>query len=167
MIRAVGLAYAMQHRKVNEQMRRGRTVSRQPEPPRGWTARTQQSGGRSRTHWPLIERDQLGAPASCECAAARRSLGKPHHAHDTVRSLQPHRASLRSSLSGGARAIIRRTSGLSDAALTLKVLSPEYAELVRSTPPLSMGCGQPSINRRHVLEPVSGRWSWVRVFDLL
>ena len=25
-------------------------------------------------------------------------------------------------------------------------------------------CGQPSIERWHVLEPVSGRWSWMRVF---
>ncbi len=25
-------------------------------------------------------------------------------------------------------------------------------------------CGQPSVERWHVLEPVSERWSWVRVF---
>ena len=25
-------------------------------------------------------------------------------------------------------------------------------------------CGQPTIERWHVLEPVSGRWSWFRVF---
>ena len=26
-------------------------------------------------------------------------------------------------------------------------------------------CGQPSIERWQVLEPVSGRWSWMRVFS--
>ena len=26
-------------------------------------------------------------------------------------------------------------------------------------------CGQPSTARLHVLEPVSGRWSWIRVFE--
>jgi hypothetical protein len=25
-------------------------------------------------------------------------------------------------------------------------------------------CGQPSTERLHVLEPVSGRWTWIRVF---
>jgi hypothetical protein len=26
-------------------------------------------------------------------------------------------------------------------------------------------CGQPSIERWHVFEPISGRWSWIRVFS--
>jgi hypothetical protein len=38
-------------------------------------------------------------------------------------------------------------------------------ELVQIDSASEHACGQPSINRWHVLEPVSGRWSWVRVFD--
>jgi len=38
-------------------------------------------------------------------------------------------------------------------------------ELVQIDSAVEHACGQPSINRWHVLEPVSGRWSWMRVFD--
>jgi hypothetical protein len=37
-------------------------------------------------------------------------------------------------------------------------------ELVQIDSPSEHACGQPSIERLHVLEPVSMRWSWVRVF---
>ena len=37
-------------------------------------------------------------------------------------------------------------------------------ELVQIDSLTEHGCGQPSIERWHVLEPVSGRWSWMRVF---
>jgi len=37
-------------------------------------------------------------------------------------------------------------------------------ELVQIDSPSEHACGQPSIERLHVLEPVSGRWSWVRLF---
>jgi hypothetical protein len=37
-------------------------------------------------------------------------------------------------------------------------------ELVQIDSTIEHTCGQPSIERWQVLEPVSGRWSWVRVF---
>jgi hypothetical protein len=37
-------------------------------------------------------------------------------------------------------------------------------ELVQIDSASEHACGQPSIERWHVLEPVSGRWSWVRLF---
>jgi hypothetical protein len=37
-------------------------------------------------------------------------------------------------------------------------------ELVQIDSHTEHACGQPSIERWHVLEPVSGRWSWMRVF---
>ncbi|MBV9323403.1 MAG: hypothetical protein JO352_06410 [Chloroflexi bacterium] len=37
-------------------------------------------------------------------------------------------------------------------------------ELVQIDSLTEHGCGQPSIERWQVLEPVSGRWSWIRVF---
>jgi hypothetical protein len=37
-------------------------------------------------------------------------------------------------------------------------------ELVQIDTLTDHACGQPTIERWHVLEPVSGRWSWMRVF---
>jgi len=37
-------------------------------------------------------------------------------------------------------------------------------ELVQIDSSNEHACGQPSTEGWHVLEPVSGRWSWVRVF---
>jgi hypothetical protein len=37
-------------------------------------------------------------------------------------------------------------------------------EFVQINSPSEHACAQPSIERWQVLEPVSGRWSWVRVF---
>jgi hypothetical protein len=37
-------------------------------------------------------------------------------------------------------------------------------ELVQIDSLTEHGCGQPSIERWQVLEPVSGRWSWMRVY---
>jgi len=37
-------------------------------------------------------------------------------------------------------------------------------ELVQIDSISEHACGQPSIERWHVFEPVSGRWSWIRVF---
>jgi len=37
-------------------------------------------------------------------------------------------------------------------------------ELVQIDSLTEHACGQPTIERWHVLEPVSGRWSWMRVF---
>jgi hypothetical protein len=37
-------------------------------------------------------------------------------------------------------------------------------ELVQIDSPSEHACGQPSSERLQVLEPVSGRWSWMRVF---
>jgi hypothetical protein len=37
-------------------------------------------------------------------------------------------------------------------------------ELVQIESLSEHACGQPTIERWHVLEPVSGRWSWFRVF---
>ena len=41
---------------------------------------------------------------------------------------------------------------------------PHMRELVLTDSLSEHACGQPSIERSHVLEPVSGRWSWMRVF---
>jgi hypothetical protein len=38
-------------------------------------------------------------------------------------------------------------------------------ELVQIDSSAEHACGQPSIERWQVLEPVSGRWSWMRVFS--
>jgi hypothetical protein len=38
-------------------------------------------------------------------------------------------------------------------------------ELVQIDSPSEHACGQPSIERWQVLEPVTGRWSWMRVFS--
>jgi hypothetical protein len=37
-------------------------------------------------------------------------------------------------------------------------------ELVQIDSLAEHACGKPSIERWYVLEPVSGRWSWLRVF---
>lgn len=37
-------------------------------------------------------------------------------------------------------------------------------ELVQIGSVTEHACGQPTIERWNVLEPVSGRWSWMRVF---
>lgn len=37
-------------------------------------------------------------------------------------------------------------------------------ELVQIDAIAEHACGQPSIDRWEVLEPISGRWSWMRVF---
>lgn len=37
-------------------------------------------------------------------------------------------------------------------------------ELVQIESVSEHGCGQPTIERWEVLEPISGRWSWMRVF---
>jgi hypothetical protein len=37
-------------------------------------------------------------------------------------------------------------------------------ELVQIDSASEHACGQPTIDRWEVLEPVSGRWSWMRVF---
>src|SRR5579859_2236543 len=37
-------------------------------------------------------------------------------------------------------------------------------ELTEIDSPTEHACGQPATERLHVLEPVSGRWSWIRVF---
>jgi hypothetical protein len=37
-------------------------------------------------------------------------------------------------------------------------------ELVQIDSVSDHACGQPSIDRWEVFEPVSGRWSWMRVF---
>ena len=37
-------------------------------------------------------------------------------------------------------------------------------ELVQIDSVSEHGCEQPSIDRWKVLEPISGRWSWMRVF---
>jgi hypothetical protein len=38
-------------------------------------------------------------------------------------------------------------------------------ELIQIESPSEHACGQPSIERRQVLEPISGRWSWMTVFS--
>jgi len=37
-------------------------------------------------------------------------------------------------------------------------------ELVQIDSPSEHACGRPSTERLQVLEPVSGRWSWMRVY---
>ena len=44
------------------------------------------------------------------------------------------------------------------------LVTDSMRELVQIDSLTDHACGQPSIERWHVLEPVSGRWSWMRVF---
>jgi hypothetical protein len=37
-------------------------------------------------------------------------------------------------------------------------------ELIEIDSPAEHACGQPTIQRWEVLEPIAGRWSWVTVF---
>ena len=58
---------------------------------------------------------------------------------------------------------------LSAAAESVKTSSPKgettsMREFVQIDSASDHTCGQPSVERWHVLEPVSERWSWVRVF---
>src|SRR4030088_244854 len=51
-----------------------------------------------------------------------------------------------------------------DATSSAKGPTSSMRELVQIDSPSEHACGQPSTERLHVLEPVSGRWSWIRVF---
>ena len=100
-------------------------------------------------------------------------------AHDALPPLQPTKHRLtspskpnakprvagRSSLEADRELLSASTSTLlSDTASSAKGQTTSMRELVQIDSPSEHACGQPSIERLHVLEPVSMRWSWVRVF---
>ena len=43
--------------------------------------------------------------------------------------------------------------------------STSMRELTEIEAPSEHACGQPAIRRQEVLEPVSGRWAWMTVFE--
>ena len=75
------------------------------------------------------------------------------------------RVARRSSLEADRELLSASTSTLlSDTASSAKGQTTSMRELVQIDSPSEHACGQPSIERLHVLEPVSMRWSWARVF---
>ena len=96
-------------------------------------------------------------------------------ADDAVRALQSTErrlkrtrsrvaASERSSRKAKRELLSASTSGLTDEAPSPKGQTTSMRELVQIDTLTEHACGKPSIERWHVLEPVSGRWSWMRVF---
>ena len=94
-----------------------------------------------------------------------------------MRPLQPtkrrltatSRAKRRSSLGTAAELLSAGTLNQLPAAETVNTSSPKgqttsMREFVQIDSASDHACGQPSVERWHVLEPVSERWSWVRVF---
>ena len=75
------------------------------------------------------------------------------------------RVARRSSLEAHRELLSASTSTLlSDTASSAKGQTTSMRELVQIDSPSEHAGGQPSIERLHVLEPVSMRWSWARVF---
>jgi hypothetical protein len=108
---------------------------------------------------------------------ARGPLG--HRSNDVMPTLQPtkhrlkgkNKARLRGDPSLGAvgelssagkSAQLRAVERVNTS--SRKGQSTGMRELVQIDSTTEHTCGQPSIERWQVLEPVSGRWSWVRVF---
>ena len=96
---------------------------------------------------------------------------------DVVRPLQPTkrrltatpRAKRRSSLGTTAELLSAGTLNQPPTVDSLATSSPKgqttsMREFVQIDSASDHACGQPSVERWHVLEPVSERWSWVRVF---
>ena len=94
-----------------------------------------------------------------------------------MRPLQPTKRRLtarppskrRASPGTAAELLSAGTSDQLPAAESVKTSSPKdettsMREFVQIDSASDHTCGQPSVERWHVLEPVSERWSWVRVF---
>ena len=88
----------------------------------------------------------------------------------TKRRLTPRsRAKQRASPGAAAELLSAGTSNQLAPAESVKTSSPKgettsMREFVQIDSASDHACGQPSVERWHVLEPVSERWSWVRVF---
>src|SRR5579859_1778184 len=93
-------------------------------------------------------------------------------AHDAVCSVQSAKRRLsaarrRSSLNATVELLSASTfnpQNAADSTSSAKGQTSSMRELVQIDSPSEHACGQPSIERLQVLEPVSGRWSWIRVF---
>jgi hypothetical protein len=158
----------------------GRAVSRFSSRIARRTAQSQQPDARRYSSYDGWQRHQLGASVELRmlwptdtCRANRNG------AHNALPPLQPAKHRLksppkvrpqarvagRSSLKADRELLSASTSTLlSDTASSAKGQTTSMRELVQIDSPSEHACGQPSIERLHVLEPVSMRWSWARVF---
>jgi hypothetical protein len=95
-------------------------------------------------------------------------------ANDPVRTVQPAKRRL-SAARGKQSPSLEATAELlsastfdqlvaADDSSSAKGQTSSMRELVQIDSPSEHACGQPATERLHVLEPVSGRWSWIRVF---
>jgi len=164
-------------RKVKSHERR-RTVSWSASLISRWTTRSQQPvHGRdpSRTR---RQCDQLGSPGELRMLrAADAGWAIRPGGTDLVRPLQPTKRRLTATLRSRRRSSLGTTAELLSAGTlnqpptvdSLTTSSPKgqttsMREFVQIDSASDHACGQPSVERWHVLEPVSERWSWVRVF---
>jgi hypothetical protein len=176
------LAYALQHRTVKLKNECGRTVSRFTSRFARRTAQSQQP----EPEWRAPDtghRHQLGSACQLRMlrsADARGTLG--HRSNDAMPTLQStkHRLKARPNSKGTPQMVrgssLERVGELSSAGTpqlpavesrntsSRKGQTTGMRELVQIDSTTEHTCGQPSIERWQVLEPVSGRWSWVRVF---
>jgi hypothetical protein len=167
----------MQHSKVNS-YERGRTLSwiayrftrRAPQPQQPIPERS--TPCRRRRCDQLGARGELRVLRSTNAGWTNRPGGT-----DIVRPLQPTkrrltatpRAKRRSSLGATAELLSAGTLDQLTTVDSVKASSPKgqttsMQEFVQIDFASEHACGQPSVERWHVLEPVSERWSWVRVY---
>jgi hypothetical protein len=106
--------------------------------------------------------------------SADAGLSRRLRADDPVRAVQPAErrlnvspATQRPSPEATAELLSASTFNplsAADSKSSAKGQTSSMRELVQIDSPSEHACGQPSTERLHVLEPVSGRWSWIRVF---
>ena len=124
-------------------------------------------------------RDELGPPVELRVLRSTNTgwANRPGGT-DVVRPLQPTKRRLtatttrtkrRSSLGATAELLSAGTLNQLPAAESVNTSSPKgettsMREFVQIDSASDHACGQPSVERWHVLEPVSERWSWVRVY---
>src|ERR1700732_5079174 len=87
--------------------------------------------------------------------SANAGRAKRTGAHDAMRAVQPAKRRLSASRA-------RQRPSLTASAELLSAGS--MRGFVQIDSPTDHACEQPSSERLQVLEPVSGRWSWMRVF---
>jgi hypothetical protein len=119
--------------------------------------------------------DQLGPRRQLRMLrSADPGRSNRQRANDLVQTVQPAKRRLtaarpkrKSSLEPTAELLSASTSTQQDDAestSSAKGHTSSMSELVHIDSPSEHACEQPSIERLEVLEPVSGRWSWIRLF---
>jgi hypothetical protein len=180
-----GIRNAAEKVKSNE---RGRPISRSSRRVTRRAAQSQQPDAGRYSPGAGGQRDQLGStgelrmlrpPNACRTERpgaddpvsplqpAKHRLKAPSRAKAParVKDRSKTRIAGRSSLEANRELLSASTSTLlSDTASSAKGQTTSMREFVQIDSPSEHACGQPSIERLHVLEPVSMRWSWVRVF---